>query len=290
MTPMDPSTDATTDASTEFLGDADAAAYARRIGATLPAAPTLGALSSLHRAHLLAVPFENLDIELGRPIRLGLDAFVDKVVRQHRGGYCYELNGLFAALLRTVGYRVDLVSARVAMSGGGLTPEFDHLALVVDSEAMDERVLADVGFGAGFIEPLPLRDGFARRERGTDVGLVRDSDSVVGRDEGSGGGTWTYRERHGDSRIGHWSPGYTFTTRPHPLADFAPRNQWQQTSPDSHFTQQRLASLLTATGRVTLSGDRLITTTHGNRDERAVEASERPAVLREHFGINLPQA
>ncbi|WP_323095812.1 arylamine N-acetyltransferase family protein [Intrasporangium sp. YIM S08009] len=272
---MDPSTDART----EFLSAADAAAYARHIGATLPAAPTLGALSGLQRAHLLAVPFENLDIELGRPIRLDLDAFVDKVVRHRRGGYCYELNGLFAALLRTVGYRVDLVSAPVAMSGGGFTPEFDHLALVVDSEAMDERVLADVGFGAGFIEPLPLRDGFVRRERGTDVGLARDTD-----------GTWTYRERPAGSRTGEWAPRYTFTTRPHPLADFAPRNEWQQTSPESHFTRQRLASRLTATGRVTLSGDRLITTTHGSRDERTVDASERPSVLAEHFGITLPDA
>jgi N-hydroxyarylamine O-acetyltransferase len=282
MTRMDasthPSTDPSTDPSTALTA-ADAAAYCRRIGASLPAAPTLGALSSLHRAHLLAVPFESLDIQLGRPIRLDLDAFLDKVVRQGRGGYCYELNGLFAALLRTVGYRVDLVSAPVATSGGGYTPEYDHLALVVDSAAMDERVLADVGFGAGFIEPLPLRDGFVRRERGTDVGLVRD-----GEDES---GTWVYRERPAGA---DWAARYLFTTRPHPLADFAPRNAWQQTSPDSHFTRQRLASRLTDTGRVTLSGDRLITTTHGAREERPVDASELPAVLKEEFGIVLPDA
>ncbi|WP_083707467.1 arylamine N-acetyltransferase family protein [Intrasporangium flavum] len=287
---MDPSTDARadsrTDASTGTLTAADVGAYARRIGAALPAAPTLAALSSLHRAHLLAVPFENLDIALGRPIRLDLDAFVDKVVRHHRGGYCYELNGLFAALLRSVGYRVDLVSAPVATSGGGFTPEFDHLALVVDSDAMDERVLADVGFGAGFIEPLPLRDGFVRRERGTDVGLVRDGDRDGNRDGDSV--TWTYRERSAGSRTEDWVPRYTFTTRPHPLEDFAPRNAWQQTSPESHFTRQRLASRLTATGRVTLSGDRLITTTHGSRDERTVDASDLAAVLEEHFGITLP--
>lgn len=279
MAPMDP----TAPASADTLSAADAASYARRIGAALPASPTLAALSSLHRAHLLAVPFENLDIPLGRPIRLDLAALVDKVVHHRRGGYCYELGGLFAALLRTVGYRVDLVSARVAGSGGRFTPEFDHLALVVDSDAIDERVLADVGFGAGFIEPLPLRDGFVRRERGTDVGLVRGGDG----DRDGHGVTWTYRERPAGS---DWAPRYAFTTRPHALEDFAPRNAWQQTSPESHFTRQRLASRLTPTGRVTLSGDRLIMTTHGTREERSLDASELPAVLEEHFGITLPDA
>jgi N-hydroxyarylamine O-acetyltransferase len=260
---------------TQTLTAADADAYARRIGATLPAAPTLAALSSLHRAHLLAVPFENLDIHLGRPIRLELDALVDKVVRHRRGGYCYELNGLFAALLRTAGFHVDLVSARVATADGGFTPEYDHLALVVASGDMDEPVLADVGFGAGFIEPMPLRDGFVRRERGTDVGLVRDGD------------TWAYRERPAG---GEWAARYLFTTRPHPLSDFAARNEWQQTSAESHFTRQRLASVLTATGRITLSGTRLITTTHGVRDERQVDEAQVHEVLANRFGIDLPAA
>ena len=99
---------------TDGLVAAEARAYLARIGAAVPEAPSLDALASLHRAHLLAVPFENLDISLGRPIRLDRDAMYAKVVGARRGGYCYELNGLFALLLRHLGYAVTLVSARVA--------------------------------------------------------------------------------------------------------------------------------------------------------------------------------
>ena len=156
------------------LSDTEAAAYLARLGTAAPEAPTLAALTSLHRTHLVAVPFETLDISLGRPVRLDLASLLSKVVDARRGGYCYELNGLFAALLRHLGYAVDLVSARVATSDGGLTDPFDHLALVVNSPVLDGPVLADVGFGDGFIEPLPLRHGVVAHERGKDVGLVRE--------------------------------------------------------------------------------------------------------------------
>ncbi|MFC7595852.1 arylamine N-acetyltransferase [Terrabacter sp. GCM10028922] len=251
-------------ATTDALTAAEAAAYLTRLGVAAPEAPTLGALASLHRAHLMTVPFENLDIMRGRPIRLDRASLVAKLVDARRGGYCYELNGLFALLLRSLGYAVDLVSARVALPGGGLTAEFDHVALVVTSPDLSEPVLADVGFGDAFVEPLPLRDGFERDERGKGVGLVR-------RDE-----TWVYRERPDG---GPWQDQFVFTTTPHPLADFEPRNEWQQSSPESHFTRSRVASRLTPTGRVTVSGQRLITTTHGRReeselaDDAAVEAA-----------------
>ncbi|GAB3874082.1 arylamine N-acetyltransferase family protein [Terrabacter terrigena] len=262
----------------ETLTANEAAAYLRRLGVPAPEAPTLAALASLHRAHLLTVPFESLDIGLGRPIRLDRASLLTKIVDERRGGYCYELNGLFALLLRRLGYAVDLVSARVAMADGGLTDEFDHLALVVTSPGLAdgvpaEAVLADVGFGDGFVEPLPLVDGFERRERGLTVGLARRGD------------LWVSRERRDGE---DWRDRFVFTTTPHPLDDFAARNEWQQTSPESHFTRSRLASLLTPTGRVTLSGNRLITTTQGRRDEieLADEAAVRDA-LAHHFGIVL---
>lgn len=266
----------TTPSLADALSPNETADYLARIGAAAPEAPTAAALASLHRAHLLAVPFENLDISLGRPIRLDRDALLDKVVHARRGGYCYELNGLFALLLRSLGYAVDLVSARVATAAGGLTDDFDHLALVVSGGRLEEPVLADVGFGDGFIEPLPLRDGFERRERGHLVGLAR-------RD-----GTWVSRERRDGE---DWRDCFAFTATPHPLADFAERNEWQQTSPESHFTRSRLASVLTPTGRLTLSGARLITTTHGRRDESELADEDAVrAALAEHFGIVLDGA
>lgn len=252
------------------LSDTEAAAYLARLGTAAPEAPTLAALTSLHRTHLVAVPFETLDISLGRPVRLDLASLLSKVVDARRGGYCYELNGLFAALLRHLGYAVDLVSARVATSDGGLTDPFDHLALVVNSPVLDGPVLADVGFGDGFIEPLPLRHGVVAHERGKDVGLVRE------------GGWWHYRERADD---GKWRTQFVFTTAPHPLADFEPRNLWQQTSPESHFTRGPVVSRLTPTGRLTLRGTHLITTTLGRREEAVLDEADVPAALAGHFGI-----
>ncbi|EWT03318.1 acetyltransferase [Intrasporangium oryzae NRRL B-24470] len=258
------------------LTPAESAAYLARIGTLAIEAPTLGALASLHRAHLLAVPFENLDIARGRPIRLDTTSLLRKVVTDRRGGYCYELNGLFAALLRSLGYAVSLASARVAGSDGRLSPEYDHLALIVGSPLLDERQLVDVGFGDAFLEPLPMVDGFSRVEGAKRVGLVT-------RDAGEEVGEWTYREDAGDG----WHPTYVFTTTPHVLEDFAARNEWQQTSPESHFTQKRVASVATPTGRVTLSGERLITTTASGRTERELDPSEVAAALDEHFGIVL---
>src|SRR5437870_3414792 len=112
----------------------DIAAYLRRIGYTGPIVPTLETLREIHRAHLLAVPFENLDIPLGRQIVCDEDIFVCKIVERRRGGFCYEMNGAFAALLRAIGFRVTLLSARVPQPDGSDGPEFDHLTLRVDIE------------------------------------------------------------------------------------------------------------------------------------------------------------
>src|SRR5215212_1339106 len=111
----------------------DLQAYLQRINYRGGRAPTAATLRDLHRAHLLAVPFENLDIHLGRPILLGQDALFDKIVRRRRGGFCYELNGLFAGLLRELGFEVTLLAAGVARADGGFGPEFDHLTLLVQS-------------------------------------------------------------------------------------------------------------------------------------------------------------
>src|SRR5262245_34969656 len=108
-------------------------AYLDRINYHGPREPTAEALRALHRAHMLAVPFENLDIRLGRPIVLGEAALYDKIVRRRRGGFCHELNGLFATLLRELGFDVTMLSARVARVAGGFGPEFDHLTLLVQS-------------------------------------------------------------------------------------------------------------------------------------------------------------
>jgi arylamine N-acetyltransferase len=132
----------------EHILDADA--YLDRIGFDnqRPPVPDAATLRALHRAHLLTVPFENLDIHLGRPIVLDLAALERKLVGERRGGFCYELNGTFAALLRQLGYEVWLLEARVRTSEGqGFGPPFDHLLLRVRCQDGPEEWLADVGFG-----------------------------------------------------------------------------------------------------------------------------------------------
>src|SRR5437016_10234529 len=128
-------------------------AYLKRIGYAGPLKPNSNLLRDLQRAHLFAVPFENLDISFGLKIICDEDAFLRKIIERHRGGFCYELNGAFAALLRALGFRVTLLSCRVARQDGGYSPEFDHLTLRVD---LEEPWLADVGFGDCFLEPLLL--------------------------------------------------------------------------------------------------------------------------------------
>src|SRR5215211_7363791 len=128
-------------------------AYLKRInynGSLEPAAETLRALQV---AHLLAVPFENLSIHAGESIVLNEDALFDKIVQNRRGGFCYEANGLFAGLLRALGFEVAMLSAGVARRDGGFGPDFDHMTLMV---TLAERWLVDVGFGDSFLEPLLL--------------------------------------------------------------------------------------------------------------------------------------
>ena len=138
----------------------DVQAYLNRIGYEGLLSPTYETLRGLQVAHMHSVPFENLDIvPLHRPIRLDAAALWDKIVVRKRGGFCYELNGLFASLLNQLGYRVTHLNARVFNREGKLGIEFDHLALLVSLPDDSSQWLADVGFGDSFEEPLLFRDG-----------------------------------------------------------------------------------------------------------------------------------
>src|SRR3972149_5708622 len=125
----------------------DIPSYLARIRCTGPIQLDYQTLRILQRDHMFTVPFENLDIELGKPILLNVEALWDKIILDHRGGFCYELNGLFAWLLKQIGYEVTYLNARVYKEDGSLGIDFDHLALIVRAPSMPERWLADVGFG-----------------------------------------------------------------------------------------------------------------------------------------------
>src|SRR5581483_7566583 len=130
--------------------------YLQRIHYQGSLEPTLQTLQALHETHLLTVPFENLSIHYGQPIILQEALLFNKIVYKHRGGFCYELNGLFARLLQQSGFRVTLLSAEVAGDDGTFSPEFDHLTLLIHSLS-DSDWLADVGFGDSFRQPLRFK-------------------------------------------------------------------------------------------------------------------------------------
>ena len=250
------------------------ASYLERIGfrhRQTDLAPTLELLSALHLSHLYAVPFENLDIALDRPIELDFAALYGKIVTRRRGGFCYELNGLFAWLLESLGFKLSRLSARVC-GDEGPGPEFDHMLLLVD---LGEPWIADVGFGDSFLEPLPL-DSSPRQQSDGHYRLRRDGDA------------WTLDQRRGGS---DWAPQYVFTLDEHSLGDFHPMCQFQQTSPASPFTRKSVCSRATPEGRVTLSNGRFIVTANGQREERAVrDIGDYRALLRAHFGFNLDES
>ena len=245
-------------------------AYLDRINYRGSLAPNAETLRRLHLAHLLTVPFENLSIHYGEPIVLEEEALFDKVVRRRRGGFCYELNGLFAALLRTLGFNVAMLCAGVMNAAGEVSPEFDHMTLLVH---LDQRWLADVGFGDLFRVPLLMEPG---------------SEQVQGED--------VYRlDAQGDHFMlmrwdgqGSWKAKYRFGLKACTITDFAAQCHYYQTAPESHFKQGRICTGATTDGRITLSERRLILTTAVDRQERELaNESEYAEALRELFGIVL---
>jgi N-hydroxyarylamine O-acetyltransferase len=250
----------------------DSEAYLERINYRGSLAPTAETLRELHVAHLRAVPFENLSIHWAEPIVLEDEALFEKIVARRRGGFCYELNGLFAALLRELGFQVTMLSAAVH-GEAGFGPEFDHMALMV---TLEDRWLADVGFGDSFGEPL-LMDSRGEQVQGERAYRLEEES---GAPDGSRFVMW---QRNGASA---WEAQYRFSLTPYGYADYAAMCHYQQTSAESHFTQRRVCSRATAGGRVTLSGMRLIITENGERQERELKDEAAAAeMLRAYFGI-----
>lgn len=220
-------------------------------------------------AHLYAVPFENLDIHAGVPIILDQERILEKVVEHRRGGFCYELNGAFAWLLKELGYRVNLLSANVwGSENWGI--DFDHMTLRVE---LDEPWLVDVGFGDSFLRPLRLVEGVEQEEETGVYRLVHSDDDF-----------WILQRRQSPDE--ELEALYRFTLQSHRLADFEPGCTYHQASP-SPFAESTICSLAREWGRITLRADRLIRTEDGVESEIPIEdeAAWRQA-LADHFGIN----
>jgi N-hydroxyarylamine O-acetyltransferase len=238
------------------------AGYLRRLGLAKRPAPGLAGLADLMARHMQTVPFENLDVMAGTARPLSTDTALEKVVAQGRGGFCYELNEAFRALLEHLGFAVQRIEARVWQAAAPtFGAPFDHLALIVSLPEGD--FLVDVGYGDSNRAPLRLpRD--ETRDISGDYSLapVRE-------------GFWCLSSPS--------KPLYEMTLTPQPLDAFAPMCRYHQTSPESIFSKGLICTRATATGRITLSRDRLTVIDGGVRTDTL--RTDTSAVLSDYFGI-----
>lgn len=248
--------------------------YLARMSYVGPIQADIETLRALQFAHLKAVPFENLDISLGRKIRLDEAGLWNKLIDQKRGGFCYEVNGLFAALLTEIGFDVTYLNARdYHEEDGSFGIDFDHLTLMVRTQTESTRWLVDVGWGDTFTQPLDIdmRDEQVQGLRGYWIEPFQSGYQLWQR------GYTGKRERQ-----------YYFDLIPHTFpTEYEETCIYHQTSPLSPFTKNRIITRATDTGRISLDNDRLIKTENGERTERQVREEERAQLLQEHFGVIL---
>lgn len=247
--------------------------YLKRIDYRGAARPDLQTLAALQRAHMQTVPFENLSIHTKEPITLTEEWLYNKIVERNRGGFCYELNGLFAWLLRQIGFDVSMLSAGVAKNEGGFGPEFDHMTLLV---YLEEDYLVDVGFGDSFQTPLQIHMRGEQRQGGMAYQIEAEGEAFV-----------LYEQSNPDEHPSMQAQ-YRFTLRPCSIQEYAEMCQYHQTSPQSSFTKKRVCSMATSNGRRTLSDLRFITTENGTKSETMLNSEEEfQEALENHFNIRL---
>lgn len=225
-------------------------------------------LQQLQANHMYYVPFENLDVMRQVPIYLNLETIYEKIVTHKRGGYCYEVNGLFQWLLNEVGFDTYLVGATVMRPTGEFAKKNTHVGIIV---TLDQPYLVDVGFGNSQLQPLTL-DG----QMFTDVSgtyKVKQLDDI----------TYDLIRQH----EGAWQTLYRFQLKEMSLIDFHEGVVYNQVSKNSSFTHTDLITKPTEMGRITLRDYTLTITHHGEKTEKKLTTSEKEDTLRETFGIHL---
>lgn len=247
--------------------------YLKRIQYQGSTEPNLQTLSALQSAHMRTVPFENLSVHYKEPIILTEEWLYNKIVERNRGGFCYELNGLFTWLLRELGYQVTMLSAGVINDKGEFGAEFDHMTLLVH---LDEDYLVDVGFGDSFRAPLRFSNREAQSQNGMMYKISAQKDAFVLSEQ---------NEREQNPAM---QAQYRFTLIPHQMNEYEGMCKFHQTSPKSMFTQKRICSRATENGRLSLTDLKLITTKDGDREERFLRSEEEfGTALKEYFNIDL---
>ncbi len=253
--------------------DIDLESYFRRIGYAGVGQPTLAVLEVLHLAHATHIPFENLDVLLRRPIRLDLASLQAKLVAGRRGGYCFEHNLLFAAVLAKLGFDLKLVAAKVRHRGDKDLPR-THMLLMVNVEGADW--VADVGFGGeGLLLPVPFATGRETRHHAWTYRIIEEKQ-----------GLWLLQSR----REATWANLYCLTPEPQTLADCEMANYYTSTHPDSPFVHTLTAQLPTPAARHVLRNRELVTDRGGGNVTRRTlkDDDELLDVLAGTFGLRFP--
>lgn len=251
--------------------EVDVEAYLERIGLSEPPPVDIDGLTQLQRAHLATVPFENLDVVAGVEVRTDLGWSLDKIVNRGRGGWCFEVNGAFAALLRALGFDVMHLGAAVLLDGPNKV--IDHLALEV---MVDQAYLVDVGFGENFVHPLKLNDRSAQIDPAGVFELIDSSQGLT-------------VTKHDEAGVP--VPQYRFRRTHHELHEFDAASEKLRTDPELHWSVKPFATRIldaSVTGsadRITLKKDRLTRHESGTTADQLVDADEWDAALLEHFNI-----
>ena len=245
--------------------------YCERIGYTGALAADVAALEGLHLAHARTIPFENLDILLGRPVKLDPESIWAKLVTNKRGGYCFEQNALFANVLEAVGFRLTRWCGRVQMGSPDPRPR-THMTLGV--EVAGETYLADVGFGGeGLLHPIPLRPGEVIETFSWKYRIVES------------GGLYTLQSARSEG----WFDLYRFTKEPQHQIDYEVANYYTSTHPSSTFVQKLIASRPGTESRMTLRNRQLFEQTPAGTSESTISDDDALLeVLDQRFGLHFP--
>jgi N-hydroxyarylamine O-acetyltransferase len=245
--------------------------YFDRIGYNGPTAPTLETLRGLHRAHAFTIPFENLDIHMGRKISLEPEALIDKLIYQRRGGYCYEMNGLFALALEELGFKFDRLAGRIKFNSPTLRPRTHQLALVyIDGGTW----ICDVSYGThNLIEPLPFIDGHVAQQYTEQFRVM-------------------FVDKHSfliqGFLQGEWKDFYHAYLDPQVPIDFTLANFYNSNFPESNFVQRRICTRPTPEGRLAMTNDYLKIVADGETTEiYARDLDHYLELLNTYFGIAL---
>jgi N-hydroxyarylamine O-acetyltransferase len=245
--------------------------YLERIGYAGPVVPDQACLDAIHRHHLLSISYENLDVQLGRPVDLDIERIFDKIVRRRRGGWCYEMNGLLGWALAEIGFDVMRMTGGVARKARGDEMLGNHLVLGV---ALDGPQIADVGLGNGLLEPTRLREGIVRQGARTF------------RLESLGGGLWRFHNSEGVM-----PPDFDFAYAPADETRLASMCERLQTDPESKFLQNLICMRRRADGTDFMLGRVLIEyAPDGSKARRLVESAEAfEKILCERFELEDPE-